>query len=282
MIKFIIISRRKPGWSRERFFYEWAFIHVSLMLHTAPSMARFRRYVQHFGNRDIADNYRVLPKPEMDWESYAEHWLEKFEFKHHPDYTEQMQPHSFSDSAMEIFFMEGETVFQRADFHSGGVKLIHRLQKQQGQSKEEFQRYWREEHAPKVVEALKPLGLRKYEIDLPYEFDVESFRESRRGTLFGKAVLAEADGVEELWFDSLEDAVRLGSDPDLGELIGGSLANFVDVKCSYSMFVNERVAFDFVTPEELSPMPAVLDPNSLEARVFKTGRPYHEPRFESE
>ena len=52
MIKFIIISRHKPGMTRERFFYEWAFIQVALMVQTPSSMRRIPRYVQHFANLD--------------------------------------------------------------------------------------------------------------------------------------------------------------------------------------------------------------------------------------
>jgi hypothetical protein len=46
------------------------------------------------------------------------------------------------------------------------------------------------------------------------------------------------------------------------------------------MIAHERVVFDFVTPGEISAQSAVLNPDSLEANVFKTGRPYHEPKFE--
>ena len=37
---------------------------------------------------------------------------------------------------------------------------------------------------------------------------------------------------------------------------------------------------DAVTPGEKTPPPAHLDPNSFEATVFQTGRPYHEPKWE--
>ncbi len=281
MIKFIIITRAKPGWTRERFFYEWAFIHVSLMLHTAPSMRRFRRYVQHFVNPDIPDSLRVLPHPKMNWENFAEHWLEKFEFVHHPDYTEQMQPHKFSDTEMEIVYVQGECMYLRDDFRSGGVKLIHRLAIKPGQPVDAFRKYWQEEHAPAIVNALKEKGLRKYEINLPYDYDAAAFKESRKGTLFEKAALDAVPGLEEFWFDSIEDAVHLGRDPELRKLLTASYERFVDVEKSYSLFANERVVFDFVTPGETTPLPAVLDPNSLDATVFKTGRPYHEPKLSS-
>ena len=281
MIKFIIISRHKPGWTRERFFYEWAFIHVSLMLHTAPSMRRFKRYVQHYANPDIPNEYRVLPGSAMGWESYAEHWTEKLETTTPgPEYTEQMQPHSFSDSAMEIAYVQGETAHQRTDFHSGGVKVIHRLAKPAGRSDAELWTEWRERHVPMVTRLFADRGLRKYEINLPCVIDVAEFRGNRMGTLFERASIDPPLGIEELWFDTLEDALSLGSDPEVRSALASSYSGFIDVQKSYSMIAHERVVFDFVTPGEISAQSAVLNPDSLEAKLFKSGRPYHEPKFE--
>jgi|GEM_PF-1114328 len=287
MIKFVIISRRKPGWTRERFFYEWAFIHVALMLHTPPSMRRFKRYVQHFGNADIPAERLLLPPPLMRWESFAEHLIERLDTSTPgPEYTEQMQPHSFSDTAMEIVYLQGESVFRRADFRSGGVKLLHRLALPPGQAAgaaaEPLRQIWRHEHVPLLLRELTSRGLRKYELSTPVDVDVAQFRGNRRGTLFEQANIELPLGFEELWFDSLEDALQLGSDPQLRATLGASYARCADVAKSYAMVVNERVVFDFVTPGETTPQPAVLNPASLEAQVFKTGRPYHEPRSEGQ
>ena len=232
MIKFIIISRHKPGMTRERFFYEWAFIHVALMVQTASSMKRFKRYVQHYANPDIGDDQRLLPHPPKDWESYAEHWLERFEaYSPAPDYADLMRPH------------------------------------------------WRDVHVPRVIAALRDKGLRKYELNQRHDIDLDALRQSRKGSLFDKADVNSADGFEELWFDSLEQAMQVGADNALRQPLRASLAEFVDLEQSYSMFANERVVIDFVTPGEQTPRPAVLDPDSLEARLFTTHRPYYEPRL---
>jgi len=280
MIKYIIISRRKPGFSRERFFYEWAFIHVALMLLTPPSMRRFKRYVQHFGNADIPEDWHLLPPPKQKWESLAEHWIENLDYAPPgPEYIEQMQPHSFSDSAMEIAYLQGQTVYRRPDFRSGGIKLVHRLAPIPGRDPAESLLYWRDEHAPLVVEALKDRGLRRFEINTSCEIDPTEFQRNRRGTLFDKANIDPPMGLEELWFDSLEQALQTGRDPALRAALGASYARFADVGNSYALFLNERVVFDFVTPGETTPLPAVLAPESLEAQVFGRGRPYHEPRL---
>ena len=280
MIKFLIVSRRKHDLTRKRFFYEWAFIHVSLMLHTLPSMQRFRRYVQHFANPDIPDEFRVLPRSTMNWESIAEHWLERFDpAGGGPEYVEQMQPHKFSDSAMEIAYVQGEVAYRRDDFRSGGVKVVHRLLKRPNQTIEDFRRHWRDTHVPLLIATLKNRGLRKYELDSPYEFDPALFHDVRKGSLFEQANIDPAQGFEELWFDSLDDAMRIGSDPTVRATLSASYGGFVDVGRSHSMIANERVVYDYVTPGEISPRPAVLDSTTLDAVIFKTGRPYHEPRL---
>ena len=262
MLKFLIISRSQPGQTRERFFYEWAFIHVSLMLHTPPSMRRFRRYVQHFANPDIGDGYRVLPAPSMAWESYAEHWIERFDpTVSGPEYTEQMQPHKFSDSAMEIVYVEGEPVWSRPGFRSGGIKVIHRLARRADLDEASFQRAWREQHLPLLLAQLRDRGLRKVEINLPHRFDADSFHASRRGTLFEKADIDPAAGFEELWFDSLEDALRLGTDRALHDTLRASYESFCDLSRCYSMIANERVVYDYVSETERSPLSTQRPPS---------------------
>jgi hypothetical protein len=123
-------------------------------------------------------------------------------------------------------------------------------------------------------------GLRKYEINLPCVIDVAEFRGNRMGTLFERASIDPPLGIEELWFDTLEDALSLGSDPEVRSALASSYSGFIDVQKSYSMIAHERVVFDFVTPGEISAQSAVLNPDSLEAKLFKSGRPYHEPKFE--
>jgi EthD domain len=280
LIKFVIITRRRPDFSREQFFYEWAFIHVSLMLHTAPSMRRFKRYVQHFANPDIPADCRALPPAAMAWECISEHWIERFDpTTPGPEYTEQMLPHKFSDSAMEIAYLEGRSAWQRSDFHSGGIKLVHRLARRADLDDATFRHIWQQEHLPLLLERLRGRGLRKLEVNVPHDFDPAAFHAVRKGSLLEQANIEPAAGFEELWFDRLEDALQLGRDAELRNSLSASYARFADVGRSWSMIANERVVFDYVNAAELSPPAAVLDPTTLDSQVFRTGRPYHEPRW---
>lgn len=251
----------------ERFFYEWAVMHVALMLTNANTMRSFRRYAQHFAFAEIPADARLLPQHAMKWQSYAEHWLESFSdivvACVAEDYRGRLQPHRFSDSVMELHLLRGESAYERPDFRSGGVKVIHSLMKRPGEETADFDERWTKQHVPAVIDALKNRGLRKYVVDRQLGLDPATFK----GTLFERGGVDQYAGVEELWFDSLEDALAMGSDPGLRDALRSSYETFADVALSHSMYVIERVVFDFVTPGESTPPPAILTPTSCEAKA---------------
>lgn len=79
------------------------------------------------------------------------------------------------------------------------IKLSYALRRRPDLSREEFQRYWREEHAPLVRRKAEALRIRRY-VQLhtrPTPVD-EALREQRGHD-------EPYDGVAELWWDSLED-----------------------------------------------------------------------------
>ena len=78
------------------------------------------------------------------------------------------------------------------------VKLMFVLRRRPDLTREEFQSYWRDPHAPLVLSHAEALGIRRYVQvhTLPEEFQA-GLRASRQAP--------EAyDGVAELWYDSLE------------------------------------------------------------------------------
>jgi hypothetical protein len=266
MIKWNITSRHKPGMTTERFYYEWAVMHVALMLTNASTIRCFRRYVQHFAFQQIPADARVLPQHAMAWESFAEHWIEGLDAippaVSSEDYRGRMQPHTFSDSAMELHLLQGTTLYERSGFRSGGVKLIHNLKAKPGLARSEFEQFFCASHAPRVAALLKGRGLRKYELDRQLGLDPAQFK----GTLFEKGGVDAYAGLEEFWFDSLEDALAVGRDPLVRNALLESYGMFTDIGACHSMYMIERVAFDFVS-REATALPAVMDPASCEARA---------------
>jgi uncharacterized protein (TIGR02118 family) len=87
------------------------------------------------------------------------------------------------------------------------VKLVFCLRRLPHVSREEFQRHWRDDHAPLVRAAAPALRIRRYvqlhTIDTPLH---DGLRRGRGGA-------AEYNGIAELWFDSLDDLVAAGGTP---------------------------------------------------------------------
>jgi len=83
------------------------------------------------------------------------------------------------------------------------IKLTYCLRRRPGISLDEFQRYWRDTHAPLVAERAETLGIRRYvQVHTSDLADVHAMLQRRNG-----GSPEPFDGVAELWFDSLETAI---------------------------------------------------------------------------
>lgn len=117
------------------------------------------------------------------------------------------------------------------------VKLTFVLRRAPHLTREEFQRYWREEHAPLVEKHREVLGIRRYVQAHTLETGANALlRQSRGGP--------EAyDGVAELWFDDLE----LLETPPSAEAAAATLAllenerRFIDLEHSPLWPAREQV-----------------------------------------
>jgi hypothetical protein len=271
MMKFILASRRKPGDTQERFFYEWSIIHVALMITNPSTQRAFQRYAQHYTINGVSDDLLWHPLSPMAWDNMADHWLTSFDdlanSVHSLDYVQRMQPHKFGDSNFAIELTGGRVVYEQPDFGGGGVKLIHFLRKRPALSDEEFERRWQGEHAAAVLEALKPLGiLRKYVQNPRLGLDPSILKD----TLFEAGGVGQHAGIEEFWFGGLEDLERLRGDTKARNIIVGSDRELT-AEGSFSMVTTERVIFDYVTPGRQTPKAAVLTPGTLEAMIDAQG-----------
>jgi uncharacterized protein (TIGR02118 family) len=85
------------------------------------------------------------------------------------------------------------------------IKVMFCVRRRPEMSREEFQRYWLEEHGPLVRERAPALGIRRYvqvhTLDSPIN---EAMRASRGG---GEPY----DGVAELWWESLAQMIAASS-----------------------------------------------------------------------
>jgi hypothetical protein len=270
-MKFILAARRKPEDTQEKYFYEWSIIHVALMITNPSTQRAFTRYAQHYTINGVSNALLWHPLSPMAWDNMADHWLDKFEdlaaSVRSEDYIRRMQPHKFGDSNFVVELTSGRTLHEAVDFRNGGVKLVHFLKVNPNLSQEQFDDRWHREHAPLVLEALRPLGiLRKYVQNPKFALDPQFFR----GTLFEAGGVGQYGGIEEFWFNSLDDLVLLRASP-AWDRVKASDSRLTALTGSFSMVTTERVVFDYVTPGRQTPRAAVLTPGTLEALIDAQG-----------
>jgi uncharacterized protein (TIGR02118 family) len=117
------------------------------------------------------------------------------------------------------------------------IKLTFALRRLPRLSREEFQRYWREVHAPLVQKHATALRIRRY-VQLHTEStELNSALQTSRGGPEGY------DGVAELWWDSLEDVAAATASP-AGQAAGRELLEderrFIDLARSPLFFGREH------------------------------------------
>ena len=117
------------------------------------------------------------------------------------------------------------------------IKLTFCLRRQPDLSRAEFQRYWRETHAPLVAERAERLGVLRYV--QCHTIDAEGLHDSLRQRNGGAP---EAfDGLAELWFESLDAFVA--DRPDARTAAAELLAderNFIDLPSSPMWLAEEH------------------------------------------
>ncbi len=125
------------------------------------------------------------------------------------------------------------------------IRLIFPLHRKPELSREEFQRYWREQHGPLVASVARALRVRRYvqshTVDDPF---YDGFRAARVG------MQAPHDGIASLWWDTRDELVAAMQSPEgqrAGALLLEDEARFIDFGRS-SIWLAQEVA-------QINPMP---------------------------
>jgi uncharacterized protein (TIGR02118 family) len=118
------------------------------------------------------------------------------------------------------------------------IKIVFCLRRSPHLSREEFQTYWRDTHAPLVRSHAAALGIRRY-------VQVHSVDDSISTAIAGPRHSPEPfDGVAELWLDSLDALVAAGSS-DTGRAAAAALLDderrFIDLARSPLFLAEEHV-----------------------------------------
>ena len=120
------------------------------------------------------------------------------------------------------------------------IKLTFALVRRPEFTRETFQAYWFDHHAPLVASVKEVLRIRRYVQlhSLPADIS-EPLRRIRGGP-------EDFDGVAQLWWDSLEDMAAIGADPaaaEAGRLLLEDERKFIDLARSPLWWGEERVVF---------------------------------------
>ena len=122
------------------------------------------------------------------------------------------------------------------------VKLVFTLRRREDMTREEFHRYWREQHAPLVKRHADALHIRRYVQVSARDTDLDETIAGARGS-----EPRFYDGVAELWWDSLEELVAAFSS-DAGRAAGQELLEdeqrFIDLPRSPLWLGEENVVID--------------------------------------
>ncbi|MCY4396794.1 MAG: EthD domain-containing protein [Rhodospirillaceae bacterium] len=116
-------------------------------------------------------------------------------------------------------------------------KITFCLRRRPDLTPEQFDAYWRDEHAPLVRRHAAALGIRRYVQSTRFDSDLADVAAKVRGAP------EPFDGVAELWFDSRE-AMEAGFSTKAGRAAGRALledeARFIDFENSPIWFATER------------------------------------------
>lgn len=122
------------------------------------------------------------------------------------------------------------------------IKLVFTLRRRDDMSREEFQRYWRERHAPLVQRHAETLRIRRYVQTHARKTPLDEALSATRGSEPGAY-----DGVAELWWDSIEDLLEAFAS-EAGQAAGRDLLEdeqrFIDLARSPLWLGEEHVVVE--------------------------------------
>jgi uncharacterized protein (TIGR02118 family) len=110
------------------------------------------------------------------------------------------------------------------------IKLVFTIRRREGMTREEFQRYWRDEHAQLVERHAEVLRIRRYVQTHARDTEADAALAGARGSEPG-----HYDGVAEIWWDSVEDLLEVSSSEE-GQVAANALLEderrFIDLPSS--------------------------------------------------
>jgi uncharacterized protein (TIGR02118 family) len=119
------------------------------------------------------------------------------------------------------------------------IKLVFTIRRRRDMTREEFQRYWREEHAQLVKRHAEVLHIRRYVQTHAQDTDIDEALAGAR-----ESEPRHYDGVAELWWDSLDDLREASTTPEglaAGQALLEDERRFIDLASSRIWLGEENV-----------------------------------------
>jgi uncharacterized protein (TIGR02118 family) len=120
------------------------------------------------------------------------------------------------------------------------LKIMICMKRKPDMSREDFLRYWEEEHMQVLAKAAGPMGMRRNVHNHTISTAADDRIRQGRG-----AEMDDYDGVAETWFDSYDALMAATATPEGREaarLLAEDEARFIDFTRSRIFFVEEKVA----------------------------------------
>ena len=122
------------------------------------------------------------------------------------------------------------------------IKLVFTIRRREGMTREQFQRYWRREHAQLVRRHAQALRIRRYVQTHARDTHLDESLAGSRGS-----EPRHYDGVAELWWESIDDLLE-ASMSDEGRIAGQALLEderrFIDLPNSPIWMGEENVVIE--------------------------------------
>jgi EthD domain len=120
------------------------------------------------------------------------------------------------------------------------IKVVYCLSRKEDLTREQFQQYWRGQHAEKVKERAEAIGMKRYVQSHSYDTPMNAGMASERGGLDGY------DGIMEGWWDSEGQAMAALTTPKgmqaMAELLDDE-KRFIDHSRSRIFVTREHVIY---------------------------------------
>jgi hypothetical protein len=234
--KLTFVLRRRPELSREDFQRTWREDHAPLVAKHAAAMGCYR-YVQLHTDLDAA----ARPDRPEPFDGVAELWFDPARREGTDDDRARAGAELLEDErrfidleASPLWMGEERPVIERG---TSSRRLTYVLRRRPEMSREEFQKYWWEQHGPLVREHAAPRTVRYVQVHTSPGAEDNPGRAARGAP-------EPYDGVALLWFDESLPGRTPEDQERIGPLIRDDEAKFIDFSQSPPWMGEEHVILE--------------------------------------